>query len=181
MGVTSRNHNRTIGRIALDIHSFWTSFMRAYYLSLFLEPSRIRRSKIHVTLPGLPEQDIWDRSWSATHKAGKPRPPNWEPWWFEVPMIIRLTHFFGATHQADIIAAFSLSTAVFTHLPAYRNYFAHRSPRSQREIRALQPQLGFPASLFPSSALISRPGTSTQPVLIAWISDLGEIGEALCT
>lgn len=180
-GAGDHHQNRAIGRIALDVHSYWASFMRAYYLSLFLEPYRLRRGRIRIGSPGLQERDIWDRSWSATHKPGKPRPPNWEPWWFEVQLIVRLTSHFGATHQPDVIAAFSLPTLVFSHLPAYRNYFAHRSARSRLEIRALQPRLGLSPALFPSSALVSRPGTSTQPVLISWIQDLRDVGEALCT
>lgn len=176
----SRNLHRTIGRIALDSHSLWTSFMRAYFLSLFLEPFRLHRGRVRIAFPGLSEQDIWDRSWLAIQKPSRNKPPNWEPRWFDVQIVVRLTGHFGATHQTDLIAAFSLPTLVFSHLPAYRNYFAHRSPRSRIEIGKMQARLGLPASLFPSDALISKPGTSVQPVLVSWIQDLRDIAEMLC-
>jgi hypothetical protein len=176
----SRTLHRIVGRTALDVHSLWSSFMRAYYLSLFLEPFRISRGRVRVSLPGLSEQDVWRQSWSAIQKPSKPMPANWEPWWFDIQVVIRLTAHFGATHQGDLIAAFSLPTLVFSHLPAYRNYFAHRSPRSRNQIRTIQTRLGLSGSLFPSDALMTAPGTSTQPVLLSWIQDLQEIAEALC-
>jgi hypothetical protein len=103
-----------------------------------------------------------------------------EPAWHDPNILLTLANDVGASNLSDVRSAISGGFTVFSDLPVFRNFYAHRNPRSLRAAADLAPSYGIAASLRPTQILLSRPPSSPQLLIHEWFDELLFNVEFLC-
>ncbi len=172
-------------RITIDTLNTWNNFCRAYYLSVMLRPRCAGGARLGVSLPGLTvnqaieEAVIADNPTKARRFGGL-----WdrreEPRWYVRASFDRVVRTLAFSNYSDIQDAFSAGSHVFSDLPVFRNYFAHRNEETRRKATTLAPKYGIPATYGPSAILLTVPINGSQPLILDWIDELMFTAEYLC-
>lgn len=79
----------------------------------------------------------------------------------------------------DVLAAFSVPTKVFEHLPMMRNFYAHRNEHTARIAKNLA-RYTIPMRGHPTEILCTRAYGRPQILILDWIDDITAIVELLC-
>jgi len=170
--------------LAIEVENTWSNFVRALYVSM-ADGVRLEDGGFTTLTPRRTMNDAIGfavQRWRA--KAAPKADGSWhrreEPAWHDTSTMLTLCRDLHATNLADVEAAFSSGTLVFTDLVVFRNYFAHRNQGTKQAARDLAPRYGIAASLTPAEILLSRALGRPEPVLIEWIDDLIFTAEYLC-
>jgi hypothetical protein len=103
-----------------------------------------------------------------------------EPPWHDPYWLTHLAQDEKFANHADIDAAFSTGYQVFSDLPVFRNYFAHRNQRTREAAMRLAPKYGVGTTLKPSEVLRAVAPSGTVSVLHEWVNQLDYTLEYLC-
>lgn len=173
--------DRVTAFVTIEALSLWSSFARAYYLSCALNAKTVTGIRV-TTSSGI--NTIPDAiKLSITHFRPYRKPP-WsrkdEPTWHDTNTILTLARLIGASNLAQVQAALSYPTLVFTQLPVARNFFAHRNDDTARKTSNLARDLGLGTKLRPSVMLCQRALGRPQNVLADWLDDIRNVVELIC-
>jgi hypothetical protein len=135
-------HSRsTIGQVTIDLHNAWSVFSRSYYLSCVLRPKRKCGDRIIATaFTGTGFDDAITVVMRRHRSQRSPLPGGgWarrdEPPWHDTSILLTSCDELGCSNFTQIQASLSTGTAVFNHLPVFRNFFAHRNESTAQSAR----------------------------------------------
>ena len=176
---------RAAAFVAIEAANGWASFSRSYFLSCAMN-ARLERG-IHVN-PVSPISDMNVAVGMAVQtfrpKASPRSDGSWhrrdEPTWHDTYVLTTLLQRLCLKHMADVNAAFSINTRVFSDLPVFRNFFAHRNQGTSGAARSLAPQYSISVALRPADIVFARAAGRPFPVVADWIDDLSLVTEYLC-
>jgi hypothetical protein len=180
-----RGAKLTIGHVTIELQNTWSLFARSYILSWTLTPRRATGGRIRI---GKPVSDFNNAITllNARHKPHLTVPISgtWhrrdEPPWHDPQVILTSCLDLGCSHSTQVQAAFSLSTAVFQHLPVFRNFFGHRNLGTANAARQIAPQYSIPSYLHPVEILLRKPAGRPYPLVLDWVDDIATTIELLC-
>lgn len=173
-------------RVTIDTLNTWTNFARAYYLSGMFGARRTNSARIAVANPHLSEQYAIENAIVISRPTAIRRLPAaaWhrreEPTWHDPNVFQRICAGEGFSNLVEIQAAFSAGYRVFSDLPVFRNYFAHRNQGTLKAAVGLAPLHGIPATRRPSEILLTRPIGRIQPLILEFIDEIEFTVEYLC-
>lgn len=171
--------------VTLELQNTWANFVRAYYLSIAMH-ARLERGTRVGTAFGFPDLNsaigvavkLWDPT--ATPRSDGSWRRRDEPSWHDPATLITLCKHIGASNSADVDAAFSVGSRVFSDLPVFRNFCAHRNEGSQKAVQQIAPNYGIPATKLPIEVLLATPLGRPNPLAIEWSYDIEVVTELLC-
>jgi len=169
---------------AIDILNTWSNFVRAYYFSCLIDcrgrsggrvsaGRRMVRSDPLGFAITLFRPSARPNSFGGWHRRD-------EPAWHDPYTLTHLAQQLSLSNEPDIRAAFSIGSRVFSDLPVFRNYFAHRNENSLRAVVNLAALNGVATRQRPWEMLVAVPLTRPQSLLLDWVDDLLFTAEYLC-
>lgn len=176
--------DRSVSYVAIEALNLWASFARSYYLSCLLGTKQVDGTGVTITIPGI--QNVGDamtfsiRTMKLRLRTGRPRKRRDEPTWHEPHTLLRLLGSVGASTLPNVHAAFAYPTAVFLHLPTFRNFFAHRNEDTARKTARIARRYGLSPKLRPSEILCSKTTGRPQNILADWLDDLRNVIQLMC-
>ena len=168
--------DRLLGHVVIEGLNTWANFQRAYFLSCVLRAWK--EDGFRITLSNTTVRTFSDglgicmqtcKPWVWTRGTWQRRD---EPPWHDPQTLIRAANAIGCSHYTQIVTAFSTGTNVFSHLPTFRNFYAHRNDDTAKKAKALALQYSIPSSLQPTQILCSFGYGSHQPLVLDWFDDL---------
>jgi hypothetical protein len=175
-----------IAHAVVESLNTWTEFVRSYFLSCILRPMRVRGGRVAASaFSGATFNDAigvaMSRHRPRTPLAASGRwPRRDEPPWHDPYVLLRSCADLGCSNLGQIQAALSLPTRVFTDLPVFRNFFAHRNHMTAASARSLASHYSIPSYRHPMEILTSLPAGRPEPLLVDWIDDILIVIEFLC-
>jgi hypothetical protein len=176
--------DRDIGFAVVEIQNLWTNFSRAYLVCCVVgakrkSTGRVTLADATITTPG-----------AMIHAAAKvargphaaaPTSRREEPSWHEVRILLKTCESIQCSHLADVQRALSLQTRVFSDLPVFRNFYAHRNEETaERALNLAQRQYLITKAKTPTEAITSRVRRRPQPLLLDWIDEMDTVMDLLC-
>jgi hypothetical protein len=183
-GRTGLDRDRVVGHVVLESQSLWGNFVRAYLLSCLFRPRR--RNGGIVTLGNQAVQNPVDILLAAARASRGPyaNPPTSrrdEPAWHDVQILLRTCQAIDCSHLSSVQAAVSTQVTVFSHLPAFRNFYAHRNEETfDSALRVAKTHFLLTAAKHPTEALCTRPRNRPQPLLLDWLDEMTVVVDFLC-
>jgi hypothetical protein len=179
-----RERDGGIGLAAIEVLNTWTNFVRAYWLSSFDAPQRSEGGRISCARPVV-GSDPLGFAVTTFRPAARPKGSgNWdrrdEPTWHDPQTLLRLTREAELSNTADVAAAFSINSRVFTDLPVLRNYFAHRSQGTYYAALRVALLNSVPLPTRPAEVLAAVPALGSQTLFENWLGDFDLVAEYLC-
>jgi hypothetical protein len=176
--------DRLIAYTTLETLNLWASFCRAFYLSVALGAKDCSGTRVNI--PGglrAPSDAIHFavtkmRPWKK--RVGPPWTRNDEPTWHDPNTLITLLSSLSTSNLSDIQAALSYQTDVFSLLPSFRNFFAHRNEETAGKIKTRARALGFSPALRACEILCTSHPGRPQNVLSDWLDDLIIVINLMC-
>ena len=176
--------DKLVGHVVIEALNTWANFQRAYFLSCVNRAWK--EDGLRITLSNPNVRTFSDgliicmqtcKPWVWTRGTWQRRD---EPPWHDPQTPIRAANAIGCSHYMQVVTAFSTGTSVFSHLPTFRNFYAHRNDDTAKKARALALQYSIPSSLQPTQILWSLSYGSHQPLILDWFDDLTIVVGMLC-
>ena len=180
--------DRILTYVTIECLNVWANFARAYFLSCTLSPWRERGLRIHLNNPAI---RTFDDAINAAVKRCKftmwkrARPKKcWarrdEPAWHLPKTVIDSCDEIGCSNYTEILNAFSAETKVFAHLPAFRNFYAHRNEHTAIATQKIAEGYSIPIPGHPSEILLTPAYRRPQTLILDWIDDIDIVVKLLC-
>lgn len=181
----TRSSKHAIAITTIDLLNMWSAFSKHYALSCIMSPRRSSGGRVKVTRTGLDFNGVIGIAVLRHNKRARPQADgSWhrrnEPPWHDTTTLTSLCTDLGCSHLADIQAAVSLGSRVFTDLPVFRNFVAHRNKGTAKAAKDLAPQYSIASSHHPVAILATPPHGRPNALLVEWIDDLAVTVELLC-
>ncbi len=182
------NSNREISYVVIELHTAYSNFARAYFLSCILKPTTISGVKI-VCNPTIGNFiDAIDASMKACRNrtwVSARGNKNWtqrdEPSWHQPSILINSSQEIDCSNQTDISSAFSVPTSAFEDLTKFRNFFAHRNKNTMKIALGVASQYGISTTPnHPVKILCSPSLGRSQALILDWFDDINLVIELLC-
>jgi hypothetical protein len=177
----------TLAYITIELLNTWVNFSRSFYLSCTIFPKTVSGNRITTTMLLNSFNDAIGVAISQTNRRRSPNNQGiWhrkdEPTWHDPNVIIKICRYIGCSNIAEIESALSGGQTVFTNLPTFRNFFAHRNQQTELAAKTVALQkYGISApQLKISQILLLLPLSETQPLIIIWIVEMKITIELLC-
>ena len=183
---TGATREAPLSYVVITLQSTWASFVRAYFLSCFLQPKTTGGRRIVANAAFPSSSDAIRAAIKAVRPQmqlranGRLRPRN-DPVWHDPSTLCRLASQFGFSNGPDICAAFGLGATVFRNLPVFRNYYGHKSQSSCDAAMRLASTYSIPAFGRPSDILTHCPKGRPQWLIREWIDEVEITAELLCS
>lgn len=176
--------DRHVALGAIDALNTWAEFCRAYYLSCVrgarLESGArivLTNSAVQTTEDAI---DVLIRTLDP-RKAKRPWRRREEPAWHEPRTLLVGCSALGCSHEAQVVAAFSIQARVFTDLPVFRNFYAHRNHDSAQSAMRIGLRYNIAGCRHPTELLCRFPYGRPQALVLDWLDEMIITSEFLCT
>jgi len=83
------------------------------------------------------------------------------------------------SNLSTFTTALGYSTNVFSDLPAFRNYFAHKGKGTAISVQNVARRYAVPPGLRPSEIMLSLPAGRPQSLLMDWLDDIRNVIELM--
>jgi hypothetical protein len=171
--------------IVMDLQNTWANTCKWYMVSCLL--GAYTAQGVRVSCPARPI--IVDDAIRMAIRLYKPkskvgpgqswRPFDEPPWHIPDAMLVVSGKAQLNNHQ-DLAKYLSTGFYVFSDLPIYRNYFAHRNKDTKDRATNLAPRYGKSVADKPSLVLLSVPSNRPVSVLEDWIREVRLTVNAIC-
>lgn len=173
-----------IARAVIEAHNTWCNFLRAYLLSYLVAPRnrlgvRVRLQNLAIGTPG----DLLHAAVKACRgpAAQAPTERRDEPAWHDIQNFLRACAALNPTNLAHVHAVLSSQTRVFSDLPTFRNFYAHRNEETAaRAINLARRYYLITGVRHPTEALLRPARRRPQPLLMDWLDEMTTVMEFLC-
>jgi hypothetical protein len=170
--------------VTIEALNLWTIFARSFFYSTALGTADRAGGRVTVAILGVVTRD--DALTLAIHATRPWLRNRIGPWRrFEEPIWHRPGDYLGAitalnpSNLATVQAALSYNSRVFNDLPAFRNYYAHKSEETAKEARKLAPAHGLSPLLRPTEIMCSRLPGRPQTLIADFLDDLRAVIELM--
>jgi hypothetical protein len=183
--------DRLCAYICLELANTWQGFIREFYLSctvsgarsisgLPISPAAGRFADEAAALLAAIRCVDAQRYRKLVNQRRRPRPFD-EPTWFRDSTSLQVFRGVGLSNVATLQQAFAVATDVFDTLPRLRNFYAHRSERTARTVRAVAGRYGLPRGTRASDVVAFVPHGKSAKIVDDWIASLRIIGIRMST
>ncbi len=176
--------DRAVAFVVIEAVNLWTLFCRAFYISCVFGTRTLNRTQVRSSLAGVGSKQAAITYAITTMNPKKTGfgPWTWrdEPVWRQPRTITKLSQSLGFANDPAIQSAFGYQADVFSLMPKFRNYFAHRGEITRSEVEKMAVQLGVARGLRPADMLASKRRARPQSVLSDWLSDLENVIHLIC-
>lgn len=189
VGTWDRVSEDLVSYVAIEAQNTWSNFVRAYVLSCWRNVRLQSGTRVAIAprFAAGTENDVLGWAVNRYRTKSKIKPdktgryePRDEPKWFKLNTLLDLAQDLGCSNLAEIQIAVSAKPVVFSLLPTFRNFFAHRNRFTELEASSAASSLGLPTDEGPAAALVYRPLTKSASTLGEWLLDLQETVRSLC-
>lgn len=173
-----------IAHTVIEALNVWSGFCRSYYLSVASGAKDCSGHRVTT------EVAIQSRDHALTLAIHEIRPDRrgrmgpWQHWdeprWHQVDHFLRSLQAIMPSSIGAVYGALGRPTRVFTDLPVFRNYYAHKQEKTAKDALALAVHYALPRPASPSQLLCSRPQGAGQPILHEWLDDLRLVVQGIC-
>lgn len=175
--------DRRLAYVVIEVQNTWSNFARAFLLSMLCAPRR--RSGNRVVLGNLTATTPGALLLVATHACKPTSPPPLErrdePSWHDTGNFLKACTALAPSNLAEIQAALSLQARVFSDLPVFRNFYAHRNEETAaRAVGVARRTYLITGVRHPSQALLKPARTRTQPLLADWLDEMKVVLQLIC-
>jgi hypothetical protein len=175
------DRDMVVAHVAIEALNAWALFSRSYYLSCTLGAVTERKRYVITT----PMSDPLGAAITCINRRARPNAHGrWhrrdEPAWHDPNVLMQVCLNVGCSIQAEIRRAFSLGQNVFSDLPVFRNFFAHRNGDTSQAARNIAARYVLPSYLSPTELLLSVSPGATETLIVVWLSELVITAEFLC-
>ena len=183
--VSVRDRNIAVSFIVIEALNTWTNFSKTFYLSCrfgarYPNGSSVTCAALFTDF----NQAIGEAILFYHPNYGPGQSGMWrrrdEPTWHDTSVILQLAHLHNWSNISDVQAAFSTGTRVFSDLPVFRNYFAHRNQGTMRAAQAIAPNYVISTALRPTEILLARPNGRPDSLIVEWLIDIETVIQFLC-
>jgi hypothetical protein len=183
-GKAGHDIDRAIAFVTIESLSAWSGFSREFYLSCaFLYPKTIGgRHVAHKQANIVGERDALVHSiqrLKGITARGRIAPRD-EPVWHEKRALPTLSSSLQLSNHNSVLRGFSYPTTFFDDLPPVRNFYAHRSRETAGRVLNVARRYGNPAVRHPNELINYVQQGRVQTLLQEWLSDMRQIGQAIC-
>lgn len=179
----SSEEDRVISYVTIEGVNLWASFVREYYVSCALGARCMAGARVTIAVGGIRNSGDAITFAIRYFMSGKKGPP-WqrrdEPVWYRPNTLLQLMQALGTSNMAQVRAGFGYQTPAFTHMPTFRNFFAHRNEETARKVATIASYYGLSSAMRPSGILRSRSWGRPQSVLADWLDDIRQVVGLLC-
>ena len=168
----------------IQMTNTWSSFIKNYYLSCVISTESRTGLKVNSSVTNDVNQALgliikyYKRS--AAVKADGTWHRRDEPAWHDYNVILTGASLLNFSNLHDINSAFSSRNRVFSDLPVFRNFFAHKNEGTKIAAQQLALQYGIPSILRPNQILMQKAIRRPQELIFDWIDDLVFTANYLC-
>lgn len=168
---------RAASYLAIEIHNCWAGFARASYLSSMCGVKTLGGKWAQPRLGCSPTSDDALNKAIAllSHRGGR----HSEPHWFDKTIVTRLANNFDLTNTTSIASGFAYQTSIFSMLPTFRNYFAHKCEETAAKVEKLRKQKIPSYRGCPSQLLIDPQSGAAPSLMVEWVHDVRTMGQLL--
>ena len=176
----------SVSHVTINLLNTWSNFVRAYYLSCALSTKSSKGVKISAAVRITSVNDAIGKAVTKYRPTAKAKSSGaWdrreEPTWHDTNTLLSMATEIGMSNAAQVAAALSLGSRVFSDLPTVRNYFAHRNESTFNAAIGIASFYGIAKrGEQPSTILRKRPLGRPQALLSEWIDDIHATIEMLC-
>jgi hypothetical protein len=180
----SRANDRVIASATIEAANLWSATVRCFYVSCCLEVKRTSGPRVGIVTLGVNSPTEAINFAMATLKPTTPGGPPWrrrdEPAWHETASLVKLMQALGSSNFPAVTSALSIRTRVFSDLPVFRNFFAHRSDDTAGRVRRIARGYRISPNLRPAEILTAAIPGRPQRLLSDWLDDLSNATILLC-
>ena len=172
----SKDRERIVALCLIDAQSTWSLFVRHFFLSCVLGGRLVSgvRPTMSATNISTPESAILfaiKTIYPRKQPKKKPGPLDEPPW--HLPWVLpRLAASAGLSNQSQILKALAVPGRALDDLPKARNFFAHRSQRTAKEVRAMARNYRLPGSMKPGELPCSAYPNRPYSIAYAWVAQI---------
>jgi hypothetical protein len=182
--VSDAPSDRILAFAIVEAHNAWTLFVRSFYLSCIFSARRRNGVRVSSNL-GFPRTTVIaiDRAMQVVKPGARgvaPWPRRDEPAWQTPNTILRLSQAFAFSNFAQITAALSYPTSVFSHLRDFRHFFSHRNEETINVALRHSRAYGVAGLDHPKQLLRAIGVGRPQPIVLDWMDDLSNVIELMC-
>ena len=185
--VPDKSHDRLVAFAVIETLNTWAAFCRSFYLSCVFRAERANGTRVtlgketHIVTRDQAIEFAVLTTRGQTYVKNHKGPWKWrdEPNWYDPRVITALSPRLALSNLAQIQAAFGIPTAVFSEMPVFRNFFAHRNQDTASRVRTViaanYTAFGFSKRTTPSVFLCARIPGRPQNVLADYIDDIRNV------
>ena len=172
----SKDGERVVALCLIDAQSTWSLFVRHFFLSCLLGGRLVSGVRPTTSTSGISTPDaaiLFAIREIYPKKPPKKKPgPLEEPPWHLPWVLPRLASSAGLSNQTQILRALAVPGRAFEDLPKARNFFAHRSQTTAKQVRSIATNYHLARSVkpgeLPCNAYRSRP----YSIAYAWVTQI---------
>jgi hypothetical protein len=176
--------DRSVAFVVIEAVNVWTLFCRAFYLSCVLGTRTVGRRRVKSASAAIRSKGAALTYAVRTMNPKKTGTGPWtwrdEPIWRQPLTILTLSQNLGFSNLGAVQAAFGYQTDVYSVMPKFRNYFAHRGEGARLDVEQTAVRLGLSRGLRPADMLSSKRRARPQSVLSDWLTDLENVVDLIC-
>lgn len=174
-----------VGYIVIEALNAWASFCRAFFLSCMLEATIGSKRRVRVGHQALSLHDALGIAVRQFKPGASPNAAGiWhrrdEPTWHDPSVLLTLSRTIRCSELPKIEAALSLGATVFSGLPVFRNFFAHRNQGTAMAAKGIAPRYLIPSALSPHEILLYKSVTTRDALMSMWLDELLATVDLLC-
>ena len=166
----------------IHLDNVWSSFVRSYYLSWFLNPITIGGTRVRVSIPAPPSfhAAIVTASTILYSKLPQSRTKRIDPAWHEKRVLTTLARGCGTSNQAQIQTAMSIGGTSFDYLHTARNFYAHRCEETAEKLPRIALAFGLVPTRRASDIVLAVPLGRKATVIQEWVAEIRGATDLLC-
>ncbi len=171
---------REVAHACIELVSLWSAFTRNYYLSTALGARGVGGVRVSTALQAAVVDDALTAAIHHLKPGLRKRSAPWsdfdEPTWRKTDVFLDVLTMAAASNLSTVQNALSATqTDVFTDLPTFRNFVAHKNHDTANRCRNLYRKYGVPRGARPVQALLLRQAGRPQALLLDWIDDIENV------
>jgi hypothetical protein len=185
-GKSGHDIDRAVAFVTIEALSAWSGFAREFYLSCaFLHPKTMGGQHVsHHNASIVDERlallhsisELKGKTLTTVRIAARD-----EPAWHEKRALPNLSKSLACSNDNSVIIGFSYQTTFFDELPTMRNFYAHRSQgTAEKVLRVATKRYGAMAVSHPNDLINIVFAGRVQTLIQEWLSDMRQIGLAIC-
>jgi hypothetical protein len=173
----SHEQDRRVAFVTIEALNSWIQFCRYFYLCCALGGKEADGTRLSPAAGRLATTD--DALTFAIHLMKptlKAKSAPWSPWdepiWRKAGDFSKIMRALDTANVPKVVGAVSLATSALNDLPAFRNFYAHRSDSTVKNAQKLATKYVISAKLHPTQILTGYAPGRPRSVLHEWLDDL---------
>ena len=172
----SKDRERVVALCLIDAQSAWSLFVRQFFISCLLGGRLVSGVRPTASTSSVTTSDAAIRyaisvAYPKRRLRTKPRPLD-EPRWHLPSVLLQLASSARLSNRAQIVSALAIPGRAFDDLPRARNFFAHRSQRTAKELMSIAAKYHLGAHVRPGELPCNAYLNRRYSIAYAWVTQV---------